>query len=73
MLVDDHIANFNKKRASNYHPSDSICADESMYRWYGIGGNWINASLSQYIAIDRNSENGCDIQNSADGVSGIMM
>ena len=42
-----------------------------MSRWYGIGGNWINADLTQYIAIDRKPENGCDIQNSADGFSGI--
>ena len=73
MIVDNHISNFNKNRARNYHPSDSICVDESMYRWYGIGGHWINAGLPQYIAIDRNPENDCEIPNAADGVSGIMM
>ena len=73
MLVDDHIANFNKNRARNYHPSDSIYVDESMSRWYGIVGNWINAGLPQYIEIDRNPENGCEIQNAADGVYGIMV
>ena len=57
----------------NKHPSDSICVDESMYRWYGIRGNWINANLPQYIVIDRKPENGCGIQNTADGVSGIIM
>ena len=36
-------------------------------------GHWINASLPQYIAIYRNPENGCDTQNAADGVHGIMM
>ena len=41
--------------------------------WYGIGGHWINASLPQYIEIDRKPENGCEIQNAADGVSDIMM
>ena len=59
--------------ARKYHPSDSICVDESMSRWYGIGGQWINAGLLQYIAIDRNPENGCEIQNATDGVSGIIM
>ena len=44
-----------------------------MSRWYGIGGNWINADLPQYILIDRNPENGCEIKNAADRVSGIMM
>ena len=44
-----------------YHPSYCTCVDESMSRWYGIGGHWINASLPQYIVIDRNPENGCEI------------
>ena len=73
MLVDDHINCFNKNRARNYYPSHYICADESMSRWYGVGGQWINAGLPQYIAMDRKPENGCEIQNAADGVSGIMM
>ena len=73
MLVDDHISNFNKNRAHNYHPSDSICVGQSMSRWYGIRGHWINSSFPQYIAIDINPENGCEIQNAVDGVSGIIM
>ena len=73
MLVDDHVANFNKHCARNYNSSDSICVDESMSRWYGIGGHWINAGLTQCIAIDIKPENGCEISNSADGVSVIMM
>ena len=44
-----------------------------MSRWYGIEGHWINVSLPQYMAIDRKPENGCDIQNADDGVSGIIM
>ena len=62
-----------KNRARNYHPSYSICDYEYMYKWYGIGGHWINAGLTQYIEIDRNPENGCEIQNAADWVSVIMM
>ena len=73
MLIDDHVSNFNKNRSRNYHPSYSICVDESISIWYGIGGNWVNDGLPQYIEIDRKPENGCDIQNSADLVSGIMM
>ena len=41
--------------------------------WYVVGGHWINAGLPQYITIDRKPENGCEIQNAADGVSVIMM
>ena len=57
----------------NYHPSDSIYVNESMPRGYGIGGHWINAGLPQYISIDRNPENGCEIHNAAYGVSRIMV
>ena len=29
--------------------------------------------LPHYVAMDRKPENGCELQNSADGVSGVMM
>ena len=73
MLVDDHISNFNKNRARNYHPSDYICVDESTSRCYGIVGHCINSGFLQYINFDRNPENGCDIQYADDGVSVINM
>ena len=44
-----------------------------MSRWYGQGGHWINLGLPQYVAIDRKPENGCKIQNSACGQSGVML
>jgi Transposase IS4 len=50
-----------------------ITIDESMIRWYGIGGHWINAGLPNYMAIDRKPENGCEIQNACCGRTGIMM
>jgi Transposase IS4 len=37
------------------------------------GGFWINIGLPQNIAIDREPENGCEIQNAACGRSGAMM
>ena len=46
--------------------------DESISRWYVIGGGWINIGLPMYIAIDCKPENGCEIQNSACGKSGLM-
>ena len=73
LLVDNHIDNFNKYRARNFIPSDLICVDESMSRWYGQGGEWINHGLPMYIAIDRKPENGCEIQDACCGRSGIMM
>ena len=54
-------------------PSHLLCVDESMVRWYGLGGHWINTGLPNYVAIERKPENGCEIQNCCDGQSGIMM
>ncbi|KAI2512652.1 Transposase IS4 [Fragilaria crotonensis] len=72
-LVDDFVKNFNEHRANYFNPSEMICVDESMSRWYGQGGHWINHGLPQYVAIDRKPENGCEIQNAACGMSGVML
>ena len=72
-LVDDFVKNFNEHRAQNFFPSDEICVDKSMSRWYGQGGHWINHGLPMYVAIDRKPENGCEIQNAACGRSGVML
>jgi Transposase IS4 len=66
-LVDDHVARFNDHRERYFLPSEHICVDESMARWYGQGGHWINMGLPMYVAIDRKPENGCEIQNAACG------
>ena len=73
LIVDGFVEKFNRYRESNFTPSDLICADESISRWYGQGGFWINHGLPQYIAIDRKPEFGCEIQSSCDGKSGIMI
>ena len=72
-LVDDFVKNFNEHRAQNFFPSDEICIVESMSRWYGQGGHWINHGLPMYVAIDRKPENDCEIQNAACGHSGVMI
>jgi Transposase IS4 len=71
--VDDFVTRFNLHRKSYYTPSYIICVDESMSRWYGLGGHWINMGLPQYVAMDRKPEDGCEIQNCCDGKSNIMM
>jgi len=73
MAVDDFVSRYNHHRVQHFQPSDIICVDESMSRWYGIGGTWINAGLPFYVAIDRKPEDGCEIQNSCCGKSNIMM
>lgn len=72
-LVDDFVDAFNLHRQQKFTPSDRICVDESISRWYGQGGQWINHGLPNYIAIDRKPESGCEIQNAACGRSGIML
>jgi hypothetical protein len=73
LLVSDFVKAFNDQREQNFIPSHLICVDESISRWYGMGGHWINEGLPCYVAIDRKPENGCEIQNSACGVSGVML
>ena len=72
-LVDGFVKRFNDYRAQSFIPSEMICVDESISRWYGQGGDWINFGLPHYVAIDRKPEICCEIQDSCCGVSGIMM
>ena len=72
MIIDNMVEIFNRHREEHFSPSEWICVDESISRWYGLGGGWINIGLPMYIAIYRKPENGCDIQNSAYGKSVVM-
>ena len=73
MHVDDFVKHFNDHRKKYFMPCFVICVDESISRWYGLGGHWINMGLPMYVAIDRKPEDGCEIQNACCGKSGIMM
>ena len=64
---------FNLHREDSFIPSEWICVDDSISRWYGLGGGCINIGLPMYMAIDRKAENGCEIQNSACSESGVML
>ena len=55
----------------SFHPGNAICVDESIVQWYALGGQWVNDGLPMYMAVDRKPKNGCEIQNSADGDSGV--
>jgi hypothetical protein len=52
-LVSDFVESVNSHRAAYFSPSDPVCVDESISRWYGQGGHWIENGLPQYVAIDR--------------------
>ena len=72
-LVDGFVERFNEYRKRMYSPTHMICVDESMIRWYGIGGSYINMGLPQYVDMDRKPEKGGEIQNAADGITGVML
>ena len=73
ILVDAFVKNFNKYWASYYVPSDLIFVDESMSKWYGLGGHWINMELHIYMVIDHTPVNRCDIKKSCDAISQVTM
>ncbi len=73
MLVDDFVANINKYRARTFVPGGHLEADESMIRWYRVGGSFVDAGIPHYAAIEHKPNNGAKIQNLADVVSGIML
>ena len=73
LLIDRFSKEINGYQASHLSPYDLICVDNSMSRWYGQGGHWINHVLPMYVSIDRKPENGCEIQNACCGRSSVMM
>ncbi|KAG7369876.1 transposase IS4 [Nitzschia inconspicua] len=73
LLVDDFVEEFNAHMDQAFAPSEHMCVDESISRWYGQGGHWINMGLPMYVAIDRKPKNGCEIQNAACGQCGVML
>lgn len=72
-LVDDFVKAINEHREMFVTPSELLCVDESMSRWYGLGGEWVDVGLPTYRAIDRKPENGCEIKTSSCGRSGILL
>jgi len=63
----------NAYRRQNVTPSESICVDESISRSYGLGGDWSQIGLPQYVAMEPKPENGCDIKKACCGSSGIIL
>jgi Transposase IS4 len=63
--VHDFVSAVNTHRRTRFTQSERICVDESIARWYGQGGHWIDMGLPHYVAIYRKPENGCEVQNAA--------
>jgi Transposase IS4 len=71
--VQGFVNAINSHRKERFDPSEMICVDECISRWYGLDGSWIDVGLPHYVAIDRKPENGCELQNSSCGQSGVML
>lgn len=65
MLRDGFLEAINQHRRERVIPSHLLCADESISRWYSVGGSYLNVGLPFYAAIDCDPEYGCEIQNLA--------
>lgn len=72
MRVTEVIEACNEPRGAHIIPSELICVDESMTRWYGLGRDWRDIWLPHYVAMHRELENGVDLQISSRGRSGII-
>jgi Transposase IS4 len=72
-LVDDFVSSINAHREAHVQPTEMLCVDKSISKWNDLGGHWSDIGLPNYIAIDRKPENGCEIQNTACGRSGIIL
>ena len=72
-LVNDHVKDFNEHRAKTFVPSGEICADETIIRWYGLGGAYVNIGLPMYVELDRKPDSGCEIQDICCVHSKIML
>ena len=72
-LLQDFVDAINNHREQNVTPSEILCVNESISRWYARGGHWIEIGLPHYIEIDRKPENGCEIEDTCCGKSDILL
>jgi Transposase IS4 len=73
MVVNDFVSTFNTHRRIVVTPTMLVGVDESIARWYGQDGHWIDIDLPHYVAIDRKPENCCAVQNAACDRSAIVL
>jgi hypothetical protein len=73
MLINNFVASYNDYCQRTFVPGGHLEADETVIRWYGKGGAFVDTGLPMYLALERKPDNGVEIQNHADVVSGIML
>ena len=72
-LCEGFVEAINEHRREHVEASQQLCVDESISRWYGIGGTWINAGSPHYVKLYRKSEHGMEIQDIACGEPQIIL
>ena len=72
MLVNDFVSALNEWKATKFNPGTVICIDESIIRWYGLGGEYIAKGAPHYVSIDTKPDKGIEVQTSACAKSGVM-
>ena len=72
-LCEGFVDAINQHRLQHVTSSELLCVDESISRWYGLGGSWIEVGSPHYVALNRKPENGLEIQNIACGRLGIIL
>ena len=73
MLIEDFVSSINDHKAKRVYPGSVICVDESIIRWYGIGGEYLKEGMPYYTAIHTKPDFGLEIQTSACGTSGLLL
>ncbi|KAL9183975.1 hypothetical protein ACHAXT_002061 [Thalassiosira profunda] len=74
MLLDDHIRNYNEHRAKTFSPGGELVIDETIVRWYGLGGAYyVNIGLPQYVEMERKPDNGMELQDVVCVASKVML
>ena len=71
--VTELVEAFSSCREQNATPSETLCIEETMSRWYDLEGDWPIVGLPHYVSIDRKPESGFEIWTTCCGRSGIMI
>ena len=45
------VATYGTMREAMITTSTTVCVNEHISHWYGIGGEWINSGLTMYVII----------------------
>lgn len=72
-LVGGFSKSINNRRQRGVTPSDHICFDESISRWYDLGGEWITMGRPYYVAYGWKLKNGGELRAAVCGKSEIIL